>query len=855
MDFSAARRAALLTLSLALIAPSGTRAAPSTPPPAEFSFAIPAQPLPRGIEAFSRTTRQQVAADSAAVADLQGRAVSGRMTARAALELLITGTGLELVSVNGRSFALRVAAIEPQRRSAAPGFPIEEVVVTGQQIDRSLFDTKESVAVFTAEEIETRSLLSVQDVFLQTANVTNRPGDLQNFNIRGVPTAPFAAGGGSGALGITYYDDVAITNAASQFISQNLWDVEQVEFLRGPQSTNVGRNALAGALVIRSKLPNPDEFEGAIRIEAGNFDTYAIEGMVNLPLSENSALRLSAERSYTRGFVDNIVTGADDDGQTDFTTIRAKYLIEPTDRISAAVSLQFLDARINFNGFPVPPGSDRDNFETITPEQGDNRYDGLIGSLNLQWELNDRWGLQSITAFSDGDYLVDQPPASITATGTQTIDEALTNFSQELRLSYEGNSTRGVVGLYYLEDKASGPFTFGGIQVFSADVGVPPFVLPFYPEFFLIDQVAQGNLRTENYAIFTQWERDFGDKLTVSLGLRLDRESFDNEFESSTTLDSSTPVPDPAAAGSQAELLQPGLGPVIEGAVAAVNAGLSAFLLPNRTEIAGDFDAVLPEAGITYALTPTMHLSAFYKRGYRAGGAQTLASGDVSDFDPEYIDNFELSLRSRWLDDRLTINANTYYGSWVDQQLAVPIDGNQFNTRTENVGESTIWGFELETSFAPSERTELFASLGYNDTNFDDFCSVSLTEPSLPDCEIGGATGKDLSGNQFAFAAPWSFSLGGKHMISNRWYIQANATYQDESFSDIENLERNAGEDLLLINASAGYLSKSFEARVYVTNLFNEFYEIGRSVNNVTGFDQVQPNAPRQYGVVLSKSF
>lgn len=857
---------AVSALALTVTLPSQAFAQASQKQQSAVPIDLPGGPMGPAILALSEALGVNIIATDSLLAGKIAPALSGSLDPQTAIDALLEGSGLTaspndngdfIVSIEIAEAAETSATVTEASEASTDPEPLvaETIIVTGQQIDRSLQDTKESVAVITEAEIEARTLIDIQDVFLQAANVTTS-GGLFNFNIRGIPSQSFAAGGGSGDLGTVFYDDVAITNSAIAFVSQNLWDVEQVEFLRGPQSTNFGRNALAGAFVIRSKAPSPEKFEAAARLEAGNYDTYAAEGMINMPLTENSALRISAENSYTRGFVDNITTGADDDGSSEFTTVRARYLIEPTSRVTAMASIQYLDGSLGVNGFPVPPGSERDNFQTITAGRDNELYEGVIGSLDVEWDISNDWQIRSITAFSEGDSFAELAPPSIDVSLSEEIDLTQSNISQELKASYTGQRLRGVLGLYYLDDEISGPTVRSGFPFPPTRFGVPPELLPFYPEIFLFSQVAESDVQTENYAFYTQWERDFGENITVSIGGRFDRESFSITNLSFVSLDPSTPLPDPLNAGMQAEMMAPGLGGEVENGVSDANAGIQA-LLSRTTEdtVSTDFEAFLPEFGITYSVTPDVRLSAFYKRGYRAGGAQVLVTGELNEFDPEYLDNYELSLRSQWLDDRLTINANAYYGSWIDQQLGVPLDGIEFASRTDNVGESTIWGFELETSYAPTDSTSMFASLGYADTQFDEFCSVNLSEPSLPNCNVDGATGKDLSGNQFAFATPWTLSFGGRHAFTQHWYAQANATFQDGSFSDIENLDSNAGEDFFLINLSAGYRSDDFELSFYVRNLLDDFFEVRRGVNGITGFDTITPNAPQQFGIILSKSF
>ncbi|MEM1437270.1 MAG: TonB-dependent receptor [Pseudomonadota bacterium] len=830
------------------------------------SFSAAAGSLRAALNAVSETYSVNIMAADELIAGKRVEAVSGTFGPEGALLRVLQGTGLEverstsgvLVVVRAETQAaerLRPIPSDDPGKDAGP-MPMELVVVTGQQIDRTLQDTKESVAVITAEDIDVRSLLEIEDALLQAANVAITSNGTFNVSIRGISRLSFASGG-VGDLGTTFYDDVAITNNAVQFITQNLWDVDQVEFLRGPQSTNVGRNALSGAMVVRSVEPQLNDFEAAVRLEAANFATQAAEGMVNLPIGAYSALRITAERSDTDGYIDNITTGGDS-ARSEFSTIRARYLVEPSETVRAIVSLQAVDGEVGNRAYQPLPGGPLDSYESRDDVPGTFAYEGLTGSLNLQWLLSDRWDLQSITAFSEGDYdRRSDPDGTEVPTGLVLNPADQSNWSQELRASFKGDTVRGVVGLYYLNDDSNSEFRLQR-EVTPAASGIPPFLAPFYPETFRISQVSIGATEVENIALFTQWEKDFGEQLTLSLGFRFDRESSATQSQNALALDPSTPLPDPAAAGEQAEMMLPGSGAGVEAGVAGVNAFLNSLLVATDQPTDTEFDAFLPEVGLTYAVTPDVSVSAFYKRGYRAGGARIDPTGGLNEFDPEYLENFELSLRSQWLDDRLTVNANVYYGLWTDQQLNVPIEGSTSAanlTRTENAGESTIWGFEVESFFLPTDRSQLFISLGFASTEFDEFCNVNSTEASLPDCTVNGTSGRDVSGNNFALAPEWTFSFGGEHYFTERFYLQLNATYQDGSFADVENRSGTAVDSFFLVNGSIGYQAEGFGIRLYGRNLFDEFYELSRFGQPAAGTLGILPGTPREYGIILSKSF
>lgn len=823
---------------------------------------LPAGPLSDRLIDLGDVLGVNIFAPDSLVAGKTSPGVSGAFTAEQAIDALLRASELKARRVGPAAFEVtpRTPADRnlraPQTRSE-PVFDeplvVESIVVTGQKIERTLQDTKESVALISRREIEDRVLLDVEDVYLQAANVTSSYlGD--RFAIRGISQDDTSTAGGDGDLGTIFVDDVALTGLSSRFAPANLWDVEQVEILRGPQSTNVGRNALAGAVIYRTADPNLDEFEAAARLEVGNEATVVGEGMLNVPVSDISALRLTVERSETDGFIENDVRDEDDFGRRSSTTARAKFSVEPSDRFSGIATLQYYETERGTSFYLAPPDDVETRRSVANLPQG-FEFDGTSGSLRLNYEIGDSWQIDSITAFLDGTYEQgndsDGGPTG-PAFDTDVIDEQ--NISQELRFSYDGGKLRGTVGAYYI-DADSESSSRSLFAIFPASVGVPDVLLPFYPEVLLVSVNGDGEREARNSALFAQWDYDLTPRLTLSGGLRYDYEEQSSDFVTSNTADESTPLPDPVAAGEQAEMISPGLGAVVEEGVAFVNALLEEQLVASEFSTDTSFEALLPELGLTYRLTDDVQISAFYKRGYRAGGSDFIAGIGLDTYDPEFLDNFEIAFRSEWLDGRLRVNANAYYGKWRDQQVSVPINGNIFNIDTQNAGESTIAGFELDTTFMPDSQTRLFASLGYAHTEFDEFCRTGVTVEALPDCVSGGVTGEDLDGNDFAVSPDWTFALGGKRYLGQRFYVGGNVTYQDRSFGNVENLPISESGGFTLVNVDLGYEADRFQVRLYARNLLDEFYTLQR---NQSGFaDQlfITAGPPREVGLILSALF
>lgn len=833
------------------------------------NVSIGAQPLGDALIALSDSFGITVLANENLVAGKSAPAVSGELSAQDAINRLLDGSGLVARPNQAGDFIVSQRAGEPSipaerqiKENISDAEPLvadpliaDRIIVTGQKIERSLKDTKESVAVVTADIARARTLLSIQDAALQTPNVTASGQNGTDVTIRGVRGAVGTASavGGSGDVSIALYDNVPFSGIGRGFIPENFWDVEQVEYLRGPQSTNLGRSALAGAVIVRTVVPDPDAFDAAVRFEYGNFNTYAAEGMLNIPISDTAAFRLTAERSETEGFISNDIIG--DETGPDSLNIRGRLLFEPNNRFRALASVQYLDERSGATEYIVPAGGDLESFDATNDDPLRFEYEGVISSLELDYQLSDQWELTSITSFLDAEYDrftdIDRTLLPIGVRDEMVDEETLT---QEVRLTYEAERLRGAIGGFYLTFDSDTDLA----NITSLDVGLagaPAVLVPFYANPTLVTGLGDTQGSVTNAAFFTQWEFDLTDKLRLSAGLRYDTESIERDLSLVGVVDPSTPLPDPAVAAQIAEAQQPGTGALVAGGVTQVNGLLLSFAPTAAEAFETDYEAFLPELGLTYALTPDTNVSAFYKRGYRAGGAQVLADATLNTYDPEYLDNFEVSLRSSLLNGALVFNANAYYGVWTDQQIDVPIGGDPTNLGTLNVGESRLWGVEAQGDYIISDRTSVFASVGYADTEFTEACRIGSTFTDLPDCEIDGATGKDLAGNDFPFAPNWTASIGMRHAFAEHWFGQVNATYQDGIFSDVENDPQFESDGYALLNASFGYEGERFALTVYGRNLADEFATRDIVAGVAPGALRIFPIRPRTYGVIVSAKF
>lgn len=728
--------------------------------------------------------------------------------------------------------------------AALNGNDVETITVTGQKIERTLQETKESVSVITAADLELMPLVDINNVFDITPNAYDL-GFGEHFGLRGVSQNSLSTGGGDGALATLYIDNVAYTGFSSRFNSKDMWDVEQVEILRGPQSTNVGRNALIGAVVVKTIRPELDEVSGKVKVQAGNYGQKAVSGVFNMPVTDNSALRISGQYNEKDGHIKNATLGTDDFDARDNTNVRAQYYVEFSEDFNANLVVGYVDTHRGQDIYRADLQPE-ESFTASDNLVGFEDYEGINAALTLDYKINETIDFTAITSYFDGEYerFDDDGGAPDGGNAFRGRHGEDTNWAQELRLTYQTDELRGVAGIYYTEVEVVNN-TSGLVGIFPAEVGVPAVLLPFYPEQLEIDVAVPFEQDTTNYAIYTEWDYQLDEKVTLSAGFRYDYEEQDSLASTNNTLADGFSLPDPVESGQTADLLFPGagLGPVVQAGVTQVNGLLSGLLAPVIEPPRNvDYEAFLPQFGITYDINDEMSVSAFYKEGYRAGGAELSLGGEQNDYDPEYLSNYELAFRSVLLDGDMIFNANAYFGDWKDQQTTICSETNSLDCITVNAGESEIYGVELSAQYTLTEDVNMFASVGYAHNEFTDF-----------NVNRSGYVTEDLTGNDFAYSPDLTAAIGATVYVTDEVYVSGNVNYQDESYSSVQN-DRTL-DSRVLTNLKAGFNAENYSIEAYVNNLTDEFYFTSDFLQADGVARTVRGGLPRMFGIALTYNF
>ncbi|MEM9690486.1 MAG: TonB-dependent receptor [Pseudomonadota bacterium] len=665
----------------------------------------------------------------------------------------------------------------------------EEIIVFGTKIERSLAEETSSVDVVTGAEIAREPVIDLYEIVDRIPNVNAALGQ-QGFVVRGVDQR----GVGGSTLTVTVFvDDSPLGNQTTFFGPLDSWDLSQVEVYRGPQSTNFGRNSIAGAIYIRTQDPR-FEWDTKARVEAGN--NGILQGALAFGgplLDDKLAFRLSASHRESDGFIFNTFLNEEADA-TEQTTTRLKFLFEPNDSLSIITTSSYTehsageDILSATNGVPGALIDASEVNRTVAYNiPGSEGTETFIQAINAQLDISDTLSLTSITTYQDTDYFRiedfqtdpnnpdDNPALALNRTG---VDEVLT---QELRLTYVGERFSGTLGAYYLdaEDGFNDSFTLTGA------------ILDPSLDFLLLTREGDRKDEVRNKALFFDGEYQLTDKLDLLFGVR-----YDNEDQADNTL-SRTFVANP-------EVI-PFLPPVVQAQLG--------FLLGDVSPATdADYDAVLPKIGLRYRVNDNTNLGFVIQRAYRAGGSDVdFVTSGVIDYDPEYLTNYELSARTTLLNGRLSWNSNIYFSDYTDQQVTEsfppPVDAFGF---TVNAGESELFGFETDATYRVSAALDVYGSLGYAHTEFIEFMD---------------SDGTDFSGNRFPYAPEWSANLGVSYDGQSGLFGGVDVNYQSDQYANNFNVPEDLEGERILVNARFGYrINDTITVAAIARNLFDEDY-------------------------------
>ena len=745
---------------------------------------------------------------------------------------LIGSTALALACVAG--FSAGPATAQDDGAADEASSDIELIVVRGTKRERQLQDVDDSISVTTGEDIVDRNIVDLNDLLTRVANADS-PIAIRNLT----PAAPASVDSGAAPSVSVYIDNVRTTSLDGPgFASRNIWDIEQVEVFRGPQSTRQGENSLGGAIIMRSVRPS-HEFDARARaIFAEHGQRTASVAVGGSLIGDVLAARASFDYQTTDGFISAPTIGIDNFDARDAYTGRVSLLLAPESVPQFDALLTLSGAWRDGTGSFGLVDNDDDPFDYIATQsvtlEGFQDETNYAASLEMNYDLSDSLTVTSVTGYSDN--TVERITQD---NGFQEFSD--TYFTQELRGQFEVGDFAGIFGVYYSNQKErldadtpaddnflgrNIPTAFLAPLLIGAGVAVDPAVFAFYPSIIAFESLQNVEIDRQKYAAFGEVDWQALERLTLTFGLRVDREENTTTTSGMFGIQNIGDFPDPFS-----------LDPSLTTSAFFVNTILPALFTAGGTGGLTDDQSetvVLPRAGIRYDWTPDISTAFTASKGYRSGGVSIRNLGAAAvPFGPEKLWNYELSFRSLWFDDRLRFNVNAFYIDWKDQQVQVQFTPSPFDTAIVNAASSNVVGFEIESQFELGDYFNGYVSIGYAKTEFDEF---------MDGCPVG-----DCGGNEFENAPPWSGAIGGifRHPIGA--FAQADVSYRNAAFGSVANNPGGANfEERIVLDAQIGYEAERWKISMFGRNLTNEQV----LVSSVTAFI-TQPIAPRVFGVRL----
>jgi iron complex outermembrane receptor protein len=727
---------------------------------------------------------------------------------------------------------------QPESTAERDAGGIDTIIVTARRREESLQDVPVAVSAFDDDRLTSLQADDISGIQYTTPNLYLDQGDASNAVIflRGIGQNDSLAFADPG-VGV-YVDDVFIARSQAAFLE--LFDVERIEVLRGPQGTLYGRNTIGGAVKFVS-APPPDELEAYLELGKGNYDMLSARGRIGGPLIED---RLSGKAAFAftkrDGYNDNVFTG-EDDGDVESFSGRAGLLFTPSDRVEFYATVDAKKDRPDTSRSPVletsitgtpdpsvfptelvtfePPS---DSFEVNTNANGLSDLSAWGSSLRSTFEVSDVLTIEAITSYREMDFDLnldtDGSPLPILDI---LVEQDQSQFSQEVRATYEADALSVVAGVYYFEDQDE---TFSGVDNGSATVlGFPVTLFGF-----ATSSLALTDQDTESIAAFFDATFDLTDRLSLSGGLRYTHE----EKRSSRDFEA---------------FFDPTLSVLRDTPAFLAGEGVPT----GRVEGEEDFEAFTPKFTASFDASEDVMVYASASRGFKSGGFDGRANTDLgfTPFDPEFVWSYEAGVKSTLADGRLVANAAYFYNDYTDLQVtsfaADPNDGT-FISQFTNAGAATIQGVELELFGRVSDELTITGTMGYLDAQYDKF-----------DILVAGEI-TDVSGRPLVNAPKWNGSVAldyEKDFAGNlTGLFHIDAAYRGERATEITASEELTQDGHEIVNALVGLKStdERWELRFGVQNLTDQ--DIRVQGFNLSEFPGVQVGffaAPRTYDARL----
>ena len=679
---------------------------------------------------------------------------------------LLNRSAAALLAISGGAMGLAHAQTTPAEapQAAATDVATEnnvgKVIVTARRREETLQDVPVSVTAFSAEQLSKQGIPDITALAFSLPNTTLKSSRATNSTltafIRGVGQQDPLAGFESG-VGI-YLDDIYL--ARPQGAVAEIYDVERIEVLRGPQGTLYGRNTIGGAVkyVTRKLGPKTD-----VRVKATAGNHGQLDGVLtaSTALSEGARIGGSIAKFTRDGFGENLTTGQGNYDK-DLTAARISAEFMPSSdlfiRLSADGTWDDSNPRNGHrlivgrtSGAPIL-GNVFDTRANLTQALGHDQEVTAHGvSALVEWNISDVLTFKSVTASRRDKSYAPIDFDSLAATDFH-VPALYKNkqFSQEFQLTYTGDQLQGVAGVYYIDANA--------FNIFDTILAAP----------FASSTFTKGDIDTKAWAVFADANYKINDAWSVSAGGRYTVDKREASILRQIYL----------GTGGTPELGNPG----------------AVFFRTDTNFTAGELERedkkFTPKVGVAYKMNDAHNVYASFARGFKGGGfdprmnvfgTKLTPAQARAGYAPETIDTFELGLKSSFNNDRFLTNIAVFNSDYKDVQIpgSVAVDTNgdgrddSFAGVTTNAGKAKIKGFELEANARVTDNFTLSGMYSWIDAEYTRFIVAGVDQSTN---RVFQNTPKNSANLRAAYDIP--MPIMGR---TGRLTLSGNASYKDDT--------------------------------------------------------------------------
>lgn len=758
------------TVFACLFARAALSANNSADPPRRFD--IPAQGLSSALVSLAAQADISIGLTGVVLVNQVSAPVSGTSTIAEALEDLLAGTGLTFEKIEPGTWRIFPQPLTREVRLEAPLLPlslppIEEIVVTAIKRPTALQSSSMSVGAVTSGTFTDYGVRSTQEMtsFVAGLSATNQGPGRNKFVIRGMSDGPFI-GNTQSTVGL-YIDETRVVFNAPAPAFQ-LYDVDRIEVIRGPQGTLYGAGSIGGLVRIITRQPVFGRFQaragGESGVTAESGLSHALDAMVNVPLGQRAAWRTVAYRRTDAGYIEDTRLGGDEVNRIHTAGGRTTVRVQMADNwtISAGALYQSIHAHDTQYYDASRPPFQRANF---LREPSENRILIVNGTVegDLGWASvtsSTAWIHHRVEANFDASQalpLLVRIPVEPTLFDQRNLYRTV---NHETRLASPANGRwNWIAGVFFSHRYDRSNATLARLERRPPDV------------FYVKNRYDFGT----EAAAFSEVQYRITPELRAGAGLRIYYGEVNVEANNSELID----VGPPAALGHNEK------------------------------------QGLTPKAEISYQASPDQFFYAQTTQGFRMGGVN-IASRitapppggrpvTVSNFDSDRLWNFEIGSKSTLLDQRLNVNVSLFYALWNDMQAdLIRPNGLSF---TSNLGNGRNKGIELETIYAPTEHLRVLANVSWND-------------PTVPSTGMAGSVTNRLPGTPrfaAAVAVQYQHPLGGGYTA----FANVKSEVIGKSALAIGTLSMASVPAYHTANLRAGVFNEHWRLSAYVTNLTN----------------------------------